>query len=265
MNIILSASDNYYLDIAPITCFAWKKLFPNIKLHLGIITNDPFIYNNYIENMKLLFEDYCDTLKIYYNTLPKVNFRIQAKMVRFHLATQLENDEICMLNDIDLIPLNANYYISKLKNWKETAILGIGGNVYRNGKFPIAYMTGKSFMFKKLFGAGMSFDKFLAQWFNIEKPIDKKESVLNSFDGFSDESLIRYMALKNKVSLQHIDKTFIPGVDSITKMHKLDENKLKCGKYIEAHHLLPVYENLQKINKVCEYLDYEYCSYTSKR
>ena len=96
--------------------------------------------------------------------------------------------------------------------FEENKFVAIGENGYNHtndvGKWPMPYNTAPSSVFKQIVNYENHKDYFT--WFDsykiIKNPIDFKESVLNDFSNFSDESLLRYIMIK------HPDQEFIKNV-----------------------------------------------------
>jgi len=84
---------------------------------------------------------------------------------------------------------------------------------------------------------------------------DSKESLVNSRDGFSDESLIRVLIEKNSVPVQHIVRNVDIYNDWIDRSWwNIDIEKLKNLKYIESNLLRPYDENKQQIEPILQFL-----------
>ncbi len=93
--IILSTDDNpNYIEFTKITCRAFIKLL-GIKPTLGYLTNKPKSEWEGLENVAEVIQFKPDA------RIPRGN---NAKVLRIILASMYPND-ICMLGDIDLLPL----------------------------------------------------------------------------------------------------------------------------------------------------------------
>ena len=254
--IILSVDDNpTYYQLLPLVYAAYKKFFPEAKIVLAFVNTSDNLSLNY------KFEHYCDKLSTYtykiFKGVPHCNL---GKMARYFEAMKYPKD-ICMINDADLIPLQREYYIERLKQRKENELLAVGSNVYKNtknkDKFPIAYMTAEGKIFQQLMNPKKySWTMFIIQYFHVDF-FDGKEDVSKPFKIFSDESLIRALLRMNtaKIKVRHTDKTFIPGKHSVVRWAKLNTIKLMKGRYIEAHHICPIKKHMNKINWIAKYLN----------
>jgi hypothetical protein len=190
-----------------------------------------------------------------------------SKMARHILAGNF-GEEICMLEDIDTIPLQTNFVIDRLSQREKGKILFIGKEVYNGqgtdeGKFPISNITGESFLFKKIVNPdNLTHVDLFKSWCNI-RVFDHKESINNTPDlsglnGFSDESLWR--VLLNRYKISENDFCFINrGVD-IQKYWidrswwRIDHNMLKNDEYVICNFLRPFSQHYHLIEPIAKYI-----------
>lgn len=253
--IIISCDCNptYYKNL-PLVYHAYKKFFPEVCLVLAFINEPCGCFDEYP-----LYE-YCDEL-VHYNYIKGIPSCNQGKMVRYYTAAQYGN-QICMINDIDLIPLQREYYFNKLTLRRPNYLLAVGANVYQDkklkGKFPIAYMTGEGYLFERLLNPNkLKWGDYLRQFTGL-RIIDGKEDILKPIKLFSDESLIRAYIKRLNGKVIHADKDFKPHVDSITRIGVFKQKKLDRGNYIESHHVIPYAKFKNKVDAISKYLGFEY-------
>jgi hypothetical protein len=253
--IIISCDANplYYKHL-PLVYHAYKKFFPEVSLVFAFVNNACGCFDDYP------FHKYCDEF-IQYPLVKGIPSCNQGKMVRYFTAAQYPN-KICMINDIDLIPLQRDYYFNKLTLRRENHLMGVGANLYKGrkvkGKFPIAYMTGEGRLFKELLNPNNMEWKHYLETFKGFVHIDGKEDILKPFRVFSDESLIRALLFRLKGKVIYADKDFTPHVDSITRKGKFIQKRLTRERYIEAHHVMPYKVFKGKIDAISKYLGFEY-------
>ena len=93
MKAILSCDENpFYYDFWPLVKHVWKN-------HLGI---DPFLIH-------ISDEVGTDEDTKYIKPVPGVPIYLQAQLARIYF-TQLFDDEICLVSDIDMIPVSKNFF-----------------------------------------------------------------------------------------------------------------------------------------------------------
>jgi hypothetical protein len=254
--IVLSVNNNptYYTNL-PLVYAAYKRFFPEAKISLAVVRDKNDV------SLPQRLQHYCDTMSVY-DIVAGVCTQNLAKLARFFEATKFTND-ICMVNDVDLIPLQREYYIEKFKKRKQHELLCVGHNLYYNtphhGKFPISYMTAEGIVFKQFMNP-MDYDwKGFINSYKGFNMVDKKEDIRKPFKTFSDESLIRALLSFYKIIKQcKVDCTFKAHKDSITRKMKVDKKRLMNGGYIESHHVLPISKYKDKIILMCKYLNIDF-------
>ena len=175
----------------------------------------------------------------------------QAAVARYYYAATCGKD-VCMVNDIDLIPMQTDYYMRKLQQCTDNQLLVIGRGCYKDkDKFPIGYLTAKGQVWGDIVNptrvAWHKWVKLFCGW----KPIDTREDIARPFGkhGFNDESWLRALVKKwgNRTCEQPMD--FKIHVDSVTRICKAFPKNP-----VEAHHLMPVVKYRKRIERVCTYI-----------
>jgi hypothetical protein len=258
--VIVSCDDSHFKEFWPIVSKAWGKYFPDAKVSLAFVTD-----RNENDELVQKMRKYGDVhLFPVVEGIPTANL---SKMARHILAGNFE-EEICMLEDIDTIPLQTNFVIDRLSQREKGKILFIGKEVYNGqgtdeGKFPISNITGESFLFKKIVNPdNLTHVDLFKSWCNI-RVFDHKESINNTPDlsglnGFSDESLWR--VLLNRYKISENDFCFINrGVD-IQKYWidrswwRIDHNMLKNDEYVICNFLRPFSQHYHLIEPIAKYI-----------
>jgi hypothetical protein len=208
MNIVASFDDNpIYRGFVEPFCDYYKNL--GIDVYLA------YVGENCPKGLS------CTNL-LHLKPVPGIDRGIQAKLARTYYVANLNADLVYTLSDIDMFILNVNWYKQSVKKYKDYSIegsldlVGFGANGYKyfngyrpdiDGKWTIPYTTVTSKGIQKIFNTAIfeTFDSFLLKFYSIPNPIDGKESTSNTFLNFSDESLYRYMCMKNFARLAHVD------------------------------------------------------------
>jgi hypothetical protein len=166
-----------------------------------------------------------------------------------------------MVNDIDLLPLQREYYAGKLAEMRSAdEMLAIGGDFYRRygkkcaGKFPMGYATASGRVWHDVMNPGTGsrdWPGFVRQFEHI-CVLDKKESVMAP--DFCDESLLRALLMRCGKSAQHLPMGFVQdgGRCSISRWKPFEQRLLDNGEYVEAHHLLPMSRYMEIIDAICK-------------
>jgi hypothetical protein len=272
--VIVSCDDSHFKEFWPIVSKAWNNYFPDKKVTLAFVTDreddDPLV-----QKMKNYGDVYLFPLV---DGIPTANL---AKMSRHILACNF-NDEVCMIEDIDTIPLQVDFINRILSQREPNKILFVGSEVYNGegsdeGKFPISNMTGESYLFKRLINPfNLSVEDLFNSWRNI-RIFDNKESINNDPDtsgsgslvrrpggrpvikhGFSDESLLRVLISKNDPNKDM--PCFIRRDVDIRKYWidrswwEIDINMLKNDQYVICNFLRPFSQNYHLIEPIVKYI-----------
>ncbi len=253
--IIVSCDDSEFVQYWFIVYKAWKKFYPNIKTTIGFITErkktDPLILE-----MKKYYDDV-----VILKPVENVPIANQAKVARHYLATTY-GDEICMVEDIDTIPLQKEF-IDRITNarTKET-LLAVGYEILENtehhGKFPISNMTAESYIYKKFFNPeNLSWEDLIKSFIDLKK-FDHKEAINVNKNIFSDESLVR--VLVNRWSPDFFNITRVRrDVDIFNywidrSWWRIDGTKLQSGQYVFCNFLRPFDLNFNYIEPIIYYI-----------
>src|SRR5512147_3014160 len=116
----------------------------------------------------------------------------QAKMARLWFVGRHGGD-LCMVNDMDLIPLQRGYYASIIADHRPDSILFVGGEVYADisherGKYPMGATTGESHLWQSLVNpTDKPYLDFLRSFYGY-RPQDGREDPQGEDNCFSDES-----------------------------------------------------------------------------
>lgn len=104
---VLTATDNnpLYYKFVPIFIRAWKKLFPEIKIHIILIS----------EQMIHELEPYSEYIKLF-PPLKDVKSSFIAQNIRLLYPCLLETEGGVLITDMDIVPMNRDYYVKSIEN-----------------------------------------------------------------------------------------------------------------------------------------------------
>ncbi len=235
--IIVSADDeSYFIEYLPVVAKAWQKYFPEARLTLAFVTDT--------ENSSLVqrAKSYADVY--FFPKIAGVPVPNQSKLSRHFLASTFDS-EVCMIEDLDTIPLQRKFFEDKLCSRKEKTLLCVGHEVYYNtpdnGKFPISTMTAEGSIFKQFLNPkNLSYEELMSHWQNMDIQ-DLKARITSDKSVFSDESLIRHF----------IDRWSLPKITKVPREANIREQwidrswwsiniqKLRNDEYITCNFLRP--------------------------
>lgn len=223
--VILSTNnDPRYMEFAELTPHAWRKFFPECQVTLVRVSAPPGI--------------------------PSSSW---AKLARYAAAMETP-DEVCLIHDIDTVPLQRQYTLDLLGRRQPGHLLCVGREVYADsvhrGKFPAGHCTGEGSLFRALLE---DYEPGLPQVF------DHKEDVRSS--RFSDESMMRAQLHRHpEVPRQHVERGVDIHADWIDRSWwKVDVEKLWAGGYVECNMLRPWSEHEEEMAPVVEYIRGDEC------
>lgn len=94
-----------YYKFVPIFIRAWKKLFPDINIHIILIS----------DKMIPELEPYSEFIKLFH-PMQNVSTSFIAQNIRLLYPCLLRTQGGVLITDIDIIPMNKTYYIEPIKN-----------------------------------------------------------------------------------------------------------------------------------------------------
>ena len=250
--IIVSCDDSHFSQYVPIVSTAWKKFFPECELVIAFLTDrnkeDPFIEKMSKWGDVRLFKP-----------SPLAPLANQAKVSRHILASQFEK-EICMLEDIDTIPLQRKYYEDKISAREPEHVLAVGAEVFfdtpHQGKFPMSTISAEGQTFRKFINPqNLEYSELISSW--VGKAVyDHKEDISNSPHIFSDESLIRALLSEWKGSrITHTPRNVDVQNEWIDRSWwNINEDWLHEGRYVTCNFLRPFTDYYQNAMPVIEYI-----------
>ena len=259
--IILSTNeDPTYCEFWKPIAWAYSQMFKNdnVTVHLAFLTNkdenDPVVVDFKRFGKVTLFKP-----------VPNIPEFGQAKMIRFILASQQQND-ICYIDDIDLFPLSKDFIMSKVNKRPTDNVLCVGGEVYRNnGCYPVSQMTAEGYIWNKFINPkNLSYEDYINSLLGPTM-FDKREDITTVTDFakdlyFSDERLIRRLTHQNPVKkFEHVrgyDHYLESTVDRANGI--IDINKLKNHTYVNGHFNRPYSRSKQEYRILLDYIEQTY-------
>lgn len=197
--IILSCNeDPKYMEFWEPVSQAYKKIFPNVEVHLAFLTNrkqdDPLVKHFRTFGRVTLFKP-----------VPGLQEFSQAKLIRFILAAR-QGEEVCYIDDIDLFPLKKSFITDKTDRRPKNHLLCVGGEVYNNnGCYPVSQMTAEGCVWQALinprnlgYGGLIRSYRYMPIMFDAFEDLDTPTD-LEKWQGFSDEKFLRKLLHYNPV------------------------------------------------------------------
>ncbi|NPV13124.1 MAG: hypothetical protein HPY57_15260 [Ignavibacteria bacterium] len=227
--VVISSDDNpLYKDFYPIVSAQWNKLGYKV-FYLNITNNETDINETkygLIKNIKVI---------------DGIDSGFQSQNVRL-FATSLLRDKNLLMSDIDMLPLNGNYFRDKAKNLPDNKLLFYSGQPYSNVPFyPICYILGKGQTFVNLLEIEKDYVSFIMKmrsYSNMDWNTDEKYiyNTINKFNRIGKCEILRDRDFKNRIDRSN---------------WTYDINKLKESYYIDSHLLRPYNKYKKEIDILC--------------
>lgn len=250
--IVTSTDDNQtYLDFWKIQILAHKKFFPSKKFTIAFVTE-----RNYDDEIILDMKSN-DIDVVIFRPIEEVPNGNLAKVARFLCASLYEN-EVCVITDMDTIPLQSDYLTNLSSLRIPENLLCVGAEVYFNtadhGKFPAHHTIGEGRIFKEMYNPHeLSYVNLVDSLCKMKKIHRDTENIKNMF--FSDESLNAALLENCKINKQHVPRKINTSIEWIDRSYwSIDEERLKNFKYVECNLLRPYYNHIENFEPILNFL-----------
>lgn len=222
--VILSSDDNpLYKDFYDVVSKQWNKL--GFKTYYINITNiDEIVKTEFGVIHKIKSLDFVST-------------GFQSQVVRLFASNFIDGN--ILTSDIDMLPLNRDYFNQYLNELSKDNIILYSGQPYGNVPYyPMCYALGHSSTFKKYLDIDkMSFEDYCK---NLLKDYGEN---WNTDENFMYD---RLQLFKENIILKIREK----GTRIDRSRWVYDINKLKSGHYIDSHLLRPYSQHKHEIDKI---------------
>ena len=274
--VVVSANEHpLYLPFWPIVAWAYRTVF-GVPATLVFLSerreDDPFIaqlceYGNVV----------------FVRPVPDIPQAAQAKLARYWYAAR-RGAAVIYIDDIDWIPIDRDWHLSKVASRAQGSLLLVGSEVYggeEKGQAPASMMTAEGGVYRKLFNPDdLPFPAYLASLSGRAGRHREVRSRVNHegmdcttnqehLDGqtlFSDEALVVRLREERPVPVTLVVRGYEPGVGTIDRASwPFSQQKLEHGGYLGAHTGRPLAECLKGNLAIVEYLRGRYGADDSPR
>lgn len=262
--VILSTNENpKYIEFWPLIPRAWRKLF-GVEVSLAFLTerseHDPLVARMRDDGEVVLFKPLDMSMGI-----PQPN---NTKVLRLILASSM-GAEVCLLNDIDMMPLQRGYTEARTRERRPEELLCVGKDFYRgsraDGKFPMPYLTTEGSTFHELVNPqSLTYEDLVRSWIGTRIFDDQEDIALTIHhehaDCFSDESLLRVLIhrWKERVGadrLRYVDSGLAGSPAYLNRADwNLDLAELAQGAYVQAHLPRPLSSAPHLVDPLIDYV-----------
>ncbi len=243
---VLTACDlnPMYYKFIPIFIKAWKKLFPEINIHIILIADE--IINE--------LEPYREYIKLF-SPIKNIPTAFIAQNIRLFYPALLDTCGGILITDMDIIPMNTSYYSESIKNIPNNKFI-----CYRQlscvgkNEMVICYNIALNKTWSEIFNIS-SIDNIIEQIQNIHNNSQYRTFI---HKGYPTNWIADQLYLFKKTNIWNSKTNNLTILnDTITKFNRLDRNAMPNNnilvnnirnKVYSDYHLLRPYNNFKQIN-----------------
>lgn len=258
--IILSTNENKtYVEFWEPVAQAYKKIFPDVKVHLAFLTN-----RSEDDDLVQHFRKFGEVTL--FKPVPHVQEFAQAKLIRFILAAR-QGKDVCYIDDIDLFPLKKSFIINKTDQRPKDHLLCVGGEVYQNnGCYPVSQMTAEGYIWERFINPfRLDYPELIERYLEMPIMFDKREDLkipldLTKDSYFSDERFLRKLLTYSPVDKFEIERGYSDFMTATLDRYQwsIDYHKLNDHGYENAHGRRPYSEFKQDYAPLMDYIERNY-------
>lgn len=231
LNRVILATDANpdYIEFWPVVAKAWKEII-GIQPTLALIANDDVQVDESLGDV------------IRFQPIEGIPTSFQAQVIRLFLPA-LYPDDMCILSDIDMIPLNKSYYHDSVAHCSEDSFVIYRDKAYREDDlaYPMCYLAARGATFGEIFDIQTSED------------IANQIKAFHAYGlGWCTDELLLHKYLHNWsdfekrcIKLGHYVQNRLDRVD-----WKIRRDLLLSGYYIDAHCPRPYSAHKDSIDKL---------------
>ena len=226
--IISSDTNTMYSDFYPIVSKKWNELGFSI-IYLKVDNYETDLHHTEYGLMKT------------FKAVEGINTGFQSQVVRIYASMLFTESKNIMMSDIDMLPLNGNYFSQNAAAVSEDNILIYSGQPYDNPYFPSCYILGNTNILKNVFELESSYSNF------IKKLANYSNCEWNTDEHYMYDKLIKY---DKKIILERDFNRRVDRISNDMWKHPIDENLLNAGYYIDSHMIRPYSKHKKEICKL---------------
>jgi hypothetical protein len=162
-----------------------------------------------------------------------VNTGFQSQIARLYV-TKSYQDKVCLISDIDMLPLSKNYFVDNIKSYEDESMIIFSSDAYGGiGRYPMCYNAAKGSLFDEILNLDSSFESFCSRLLSLNLSWDTDEIFLGRMiDSY-----------KNNNKIIKLKRGWVNGIAN----HRIDRaswnysiSELQQNNYIDCHSLRPL-------------------------
>jgi hypothetical protein len=240
--VILSSDENpLYLDFWPSVSKVWSEVF-NIKPTLAVISDNKDILNS-IDNT------YGDVIR--FDVVDNVPVYLQALWIRYWIPKQYP-DDVCIISDIDMIPLSKWYFIEQINNIDNNDYVHLNPCYVSYGTLPSCYHVAKGKLFNEILNLHNTWEESVIHLNNLNVGQNPGGELNGKNQWFADEKhssdLLFNWRSQNPDRVHFLEREEDRRVDRSNWSYNID--LLKNGYYYDSHSIRPYLHYKNEIDKL---------------
>jgi len=235
--ILTAVNENVlYLDFIPIFIKTWKKLYPNVDVKIILIAKK--IPEKYLDHKKNI---------ILFEPIKNILTSFTSQFIRLLYPCILDYKNGVMITDMDMLPMNRNYYTDNIKRFSNNRFIYLRENVcFEYKQMAMCYNVAIPNIWKEIFKINSLKD--------IKDRIEIvfKNNIIKKGHGNIDWSIDQQILYKKVMAWNNKTNNLICLKENTTGFKRLDRNNLIMNNIIR--------------NNICRglYSDYHCCRPMSK-
>ena len=226
--IISSDTNTMYSDFYPIVSKKWNELGFDV-IYLKIDNHETDLQHTEYGLMKT------------FKAIDGIDTGFQSQVVRIYTSMLFTESKNIMMSDIDMLPLNANYFSQNAATASNDSVLIYSGQPYDNPYFPSCYILGNTNILKSVFELENNYSDF------IKKLANYSNCEWNTDEHYMYDKLIKY---DKKIILERDFNRRVDRINNDMWKYPIDENLLNTGYYIDSHMIRPYNKHKKEIGKL---------------
>lgn len=231
--ILASDKNRMYLDFWPIVAKAWQQLI-GIRPTLALIDTE--------EGLEV-DETVGDVIRL--KPIKGVPSAQHAQIIRAFLPI-LFPDEVCMIADIDVLPMSKKYFFDSIKRVPNDNCFVIFRNkCYMGDRYPMWFLAGKGSVYKEILGV---------EWQGVEETI--KQWMSQGFGWDTDEMVFTQYIKRWEHTGRCIKLNYGVGEIRIDRSRwRYNDRLVKKGHYHYSHMIRPYSQYKEELDKLFNLLE----------
>lgn len=250
---IIISSNNHpgYVNYWPLVAHSWRKFTPTL-FFIG-------------DKKEFKFKPIEGTEVYFLKSIPQISSCHYARIIRILVPILFPND-VCLTTDIDILPLNIQYFINKTKDVNDNNFVLFTSDAYPNQRWrkSLCYLCGKGSTYASIIkiNYNKSYNE-LIQIFNNKIRYWYKLSYYRATDEYIISILLSTWCVKRQVHVSRNINSSLKKIENrmptrlfLNRGQKINITELNNNQYIDVCLPKVFYNSYFKLKPILQYLNY---------